>query len=230
MQQLFSLDKNDLTFPDISHALNEPNGLLAVGGDLSRARLIAAYRQGIFPWYDVDQPLLWWSPDPRCVIDPSTFKASRTLARRISRNEFDLRIDHDFPAVICACSQRGTDESTWITTDMINAYVDLHHAGVAHSVECYQDEELVGGLYGLCFGSLFFGESMFHRTTDASKVAFAHLMHMMHEAGSSLVDCQLTNPHLLSLGAIELPRSRYRQILEQHVNDPEINWTAFTST
>ena len=230
MQQLFSLDKNGLTFPDISDALKEPNGLLAVGGDLSRVRLIAAYRQGIFPWYDVDQPLLWWSPDPRCVIDPSTFKASRTLARRISRNEFDLRIDHDFPAVICACSQRGTDESTWITTDMINAYVDLHHAGVAHSVECYQDEELVGGLYGLCFGSLFFGESMFHRTTDASKVAFAHLMHMMHEAGSPLVDCQLSNPHLLSLGAIELPRSRYRQILEQHVNDPEIDWTAFTST
>lgn len=228
MQQLFSLDKNEIAFPDISNALDEPNGLLAVGGDLSRERLIAAYRHGIFPWYDDGQPLLWWSPDPRCVIDPSTFKASRTLAKRISRKEFKLRVDYNFPAVISACSQRSTTESTWITKAMMNAYVDLHDIGIAHSVECYQREKLVGGLYGLCIGSLFFGESMFHLSTDASKVAFAHLMHMMQKAGSPLVDCQLTNPHLVSLGAIEMPRSRYRQMLEQHINDPEIDWAAFT--
>jgi len=227
MQQLFSLDKNDLAFPDISYALDEPNGLLAVGGDLSQERLIVAYRNGIFPWYDDGQPLFWWSPDPRCVIDPSSFKASRTLARRISRKEFKLRVDHNFPGVISACSQRSNAESSWITKDMMNAYVDLYDLGIAHSVECYQNEKLVGGLYGLCIGSLFFGESMFHLSTDASKVAFAHLMYMMKEAGSTLVDCQLTNPHLASLGAVEIPRSSYKQMLEQHINDPEIDWSAF---
>ena len=227
MPQLFSLPKNDLTFPDINLALDEPNGLLAVGGDLSRERLIAAYRHGIFPWYEDGQPLLWWSPDPRCVINPGTFKASRTLAKKIAKEEFELRVDYDFRAVIVACSQRGPKQSSWITSEMTSAYVDLYDIGIAHSVECYQNEKLVGGLYGLCMGSLFFGESMFHLKTDASKVAFAYLMDIMREAGAPLGDCQIAKPHLLSLGAIEIPRSRYRHMLEKHIDDPVIDWAAF---
>ena len=227
MLQLFSIDKNDLSFPDIGLALEEPNGLLAVGGDLSCARLLAAYRHGVFPWYEEGQPLLWWSPNPRCVIDPATFKASRTLAKKIARQEFEIRIDCDFRAVIDACSRRGTEVSSWITNDMMNAYVDLHDLGIAHSVESYQNDKLVGGLYGLCIGSLFFGESMFHLKPDASKVAFSHLMNMMQKAGSPLVDCQITNPHLLSLGATEISRPRYQKMLKQHINDPEIHWAAF---
>ncbi len=228
-QLLFSLDKNNLACPDIDHALENPNGLLAVGGDLSSERLIAAYRMGIFPWYEEDQPLLWWSPDPRCVIDPSTFRASRSLARRIAKEEFETRIDHDFAAVIVACSRRDVNQSAWITHDMANAYLALHEAGIAHSIECYQGDRLVGGLYGLCIGSLFFGESMFHYATDASKVAFAYLMRLMSDAGSPIVDCQLTNPHLLSLGATEIPRSHFKQILKNHINDPPIDWQALAA-
>ena len=223
MGQLFALN-DDLAFPDIDHALDEPNGLLAVGGDLSTNRLIAAYKHGIFPWYQDNQPILWWSPNPRCVIDPSTFKASKTLAKKIARGEFDIGIDQNFTNVIAACSQRDQNEATWITRDMQDAYIKLYEKGVAHSIECYKDGELVGGLYGLSIGSLFFGESMFHKVTDASKVAFAQLMRLMRMQGSPMVDCQLSNPHLLSLGAIEIPRARFKTILRQHINDSPIDW------
>jgi len=212
-------------FPDINLALAEPNGLLAAGGDLSRERLVDAYRHGIFPWYDEGQPILWWSPDPRCVIDPATFRPSRSLARRISRREFEVRIDHDFISVIVACQLRDGRDSTWITRDMLAAYIELHDAGVAHSVECYRDGALVGGLYGLSIGRLFFGESMFHKVTDASKVAFAQLMQITAEAGCPLVDCQVPNEHLFSLGACEMPRADFQSILADNIDGPPIDWS-----
>jgi leucyl/phenylalanyl-tRNA--protein transferase len=229
MGQLFALN-DDSAFPDIDCALDEPNGLLAVGGDLSTNRLIAAYKNGIFPWYQDNQPILWWSPNPRCVIDPSTFKASKTLAKKIARGEFDIGIDQNFTNVIDACSHRDQNEATWITRDMQDAYIKLYEKGIAHSIECYKDGELVGGLYGLSIGSLFFGESMFHRVTDASKVAFAQLMRLMRRQGSPMVDCQLSNPHLLSLGAIEIPRARFKTILRQHINDSPIDWQQLANT
>ena len=198
MGQLFALN-DDLAFPDIDYALEEPNGLLAVGGDLSTNRLIAAYKHGIFPWYQDNQPILWWSPNPRCVIDPSTFKASKTLAKKIARGEFDIGIDQNFTNVIAACSQRDQNEATWITRDMQDAYIKLYEKGVAHSIECYKDGELVGGLYGLSIGSLFFGESMFHRVTDASKVAFAQLMRLMRMARFSNGRLPTKQPHLCHL-------------------------------
>ena len=227
MQRLTLLDDDNDLFPDISDALVEPNGLLAVGGDLSSSRLLTAYRRGIFPWYDEGQPILWWSPDPRCVIEPQHFKPSRSLARKIARAEFEIKIDHDFDSVIAACRLRDGEEGTWITKDMMQAYIDLHEAGVAHSVECYADGDLVGGLYGLSMGRLFFGESMFHKVTDASKVAFAALMEVMNLEACPLVDCQIANPHLFSLGANEIPRQEFQSILRENIDKPPIDWHVY---
>ena len=219
------LSEDPALFPDIDDALTDPNGLLAVGGDLSEARLIAAYRQGIFPWFDDDQPILWWSPDSRCVIDPTSFSPSRSLAKRIRKADFELRIDDAFSQVIDYCQLRSGDEGTWITDEMKAAYLNLHDSGFAHSFECYINGTLCGGLYGLSIGNLFFGESMFHHVTDASKLAFTGLMKTMANAGCPMVDCQLPNPHLLSLGAFELPRDQFRQILNKHINKPSIDWS-----
>ena len=224
MQRLTLLDDQDLTFPDINLALSEPDGLLAVGADLSPERLIQAYRHGIFPWYEDDQPILWWSPDPRCVVDPASYKPSRSLARRLARHEFDVRVDENFQAVIEACRFRGAGEGTWITQDMADAYLMLHRLGIAHSIESYAEGELVGGLYGLSIGSLFFGESMFHHRTDASKVAFASLAKMMAKVGCPLIDCQISNPHLMSLGAFEIPREDFKAVLASHIDDPALDW------
>ena len=225
MSDLVWLSEDPCLFPDIDDALTDPNGLLAIGGDLSAARLIAAYRQGIFPWFEQDQPILWWSPDPRCVIDPSCFSPSKSLAKRIRKADFELRIDDAFPQVIDACQLRSGDEGTWITDDMKAAYLNLHDAGFAHSVECYIDGKLCGGLYGLSIGQLFFGESMFHHVTDASKLAFAGLMQTMANVGCPIVDCQLPNPHLLSLGAFEVPRAEFRQVMTAHIDKPAIDWS-----
>lgn len=219
------LSEDPALFPDIDDALTDPNGLLAVGGDLSEARLIAAYRQGIFPWFDDDQPILWWSPDLRCVIDPTSFSPSRSLAKRIRKADFELRIDDAFSQVIDYCQLRSGDEGTWITDEMKAAYLNLHDSGFAHSFECYINGTLCGGLYGLSIGNLFFGESMFHHVTDASKLAFTGLMKTMANAGCPMVDCQLPNPHLLSLGAFELPRDQFRQILNKHIDKPSIDWS-----
>ncbi len=219
------LSEDPALFPDIDDALTDPNGLLAVGGDLSEARLIAAYRQGIFPWFDDDQPILWWSPDSRCVIDPTSFSPSRSLAKRIRKADFELRIDDAFSQVIDYCQLRSGDEGTWITDEMKAAYLNLHDSGFAHSFECYINGTLCGGLYGLSIGNLFFGESMFHHVTDASKLAFTGLMKTMANAGCPMVDCQLPNPHLLSLGAFELPRDQFRQILNKHIDKPSIDWS-----
>ncbi|HIE87722.1 MAG: leucyl/phenylalanyl-tRNA--protein transferase [bacterium] len=225
MSALVWLSEDPALFPDIDDALTDPNGLLAVGGDLSEARLIAAYRQGIFPWFDDDQPILWWSPDSRCVIDPTSFSPSRSLAKRIRKADFELRIDDAFSQVIDYCQLRSGDEGTWITDEMKAAYLNLHDSGFAHSFECYINGTLCGGLYGLSIGNLFFGESMFHHVTDASKLAFTGLMKTMANAGCPMVDCQLPNPHLLSLGAFELPRDQFRQILNKHIDKPSIDWS-----
>ena len=225
MSELVWLSEDSALFPDIDDALTDPNGLLAVGGDLSEARLLAAYRQGIFPWFDEDQPVLWWSPDPRCVIDPNSFSPSRSLTKRIRKADFELRIDGDFSQVIDSCQLRSGNEGTWITDEMKAAYLKLHDSGFAHSFECYINGRLCGGLYGLSIGNLFFGESMFHQVTDASKLAFAGLMKTMANAGCPMVDCQLPNPHLLSLGAFELSRDEFRHIIKTHIDKPAIDWS-----
>jgi leucyl/phenylalanyl-tRNA--protein transferase len=225
MSALAWLSEDPDLFPNIDDALTDPNGLLAIGGDLSEARLLAAYRQGIFPWFDDDQPILWWSPDSRCVIDPTSFSPSRSLAKRIRKADFELRIDDAFSQVIDYCQLRSGDEGTWITDEMKAAYLNLHDSGFAHSFECYINGTLCGGLYGLSIGNLFFGESMFHHVTDASKLAFTGLMKTMANAGCPMVDCQLPNPHLLSLGAFELPRDQFRQILNKHIDQPSIDWS-----
>lgn len=230
MKKLPWLNEDEIEFPDIEAALDEPNGLLAAGRDLSVTRLLEAYRVGIFPWYEDDQPILWWSPDPRCVIDPKEFKPSRSLAKKLKRDDYTIAVDRDFPAVVEACRFRGDDEGTWITSEMADAYIELHNMGYAHSIECYQNGDLAGGLYGVSIGSLFFGESMFHRVTDTSKIAFAHLMQMMTDAGCPLVDCQLPNPHLESLGTVEMDRRTFRTILERHIDDPPLDWDSLSSS
>ena len=228
MSALTWLSADDLNFPDISQALTEPDGLLAAGGDLSTARLLKAYASGIFPWFDDDQPILWWSPDPRCVIDPATFTASRSLRRRLRRGDFELAIDTAFAEVINQCRTRGSDNSqstgTWITQEMRQAYCQLHDDGFAHSIECYIEGELSGGLYGVSLGNLFFGESMFHRRTDASKIAFAGLMAVMAKMGCPMVDCQVGNDHLYSLGATDIPREVFRKLLEASEQSNPIDW------
>jgi leucyl/phenylalanyl-tRNA--protein transferase len=198
-------------FPPIELALSEPNGLLCAGGDLSPQRLILAYSQGIFPWYSKDEPILWWSPDPRMVLVPAEFKVSRSLLRTLRNGHYQVRLDHDFPAVIrhCAGARRKAQSGTWITAEMQAAYVALHELGYAHSVETWVNDELVGGLYGLAIGRMFYGESMFSLISDASKIALAHLSRYLVSQGFGLVDCQMNTPHLASLGAREIPRADF---------------------
>lgn len=198
-------------FPPVARALREPNGLLAAGGDLSPARLLAAYRHGIFPWFSPGDPILWWSPDPRMVLFPDRFRVSHSLAKTLRRHAFELRTDSAFEAVMRACAApRGPDSGTWITAEMIAAYGELFRLGHAHSVEVWMDGELAGGLYGVALGGVFFGESMFSRQRDGSKIALAHLARQWqrwHPQG--LIDCQMHTPHLASLGAQEIPRSEF---------------------
>jgi leucyl/phenylalanyl-tRNA---protein transferase len=200
--------ENADTFPPLELALSEPNGLLCAGGDLSPQRLLQAYRHGIFPWYSKDEPILWWSPDPRMVLFPSEFKISRSLRRTLRSGNYRIQLDRHFPAVVRACAQtrRKDQTGTWITTAMQAAYGTLHELGFAHSVETWVDEKLVGGLYGLAIGKMFYGESMFSHATDASKIAIAHLAGFLEAHGFGLIDCQMNTPHLASLGAREIPR------------------------
>jgi leucyl/phenylalanyl-tRNA--protein transferase len=201
-------------FPDPEQAL--PEGLLALGGDLGSERLLGAYRRGIFPWYEDGQPILWWSPDPRCVFYPERFAPSRSLKRRIQSGTFGITVDRDFAGVIRACSQpRAPDAGTWLCAAMIEAYVRLHRQGHAHSVEAWQDGRLAGGLYGVAIGRVFFGESMFTRSTDASKVCLAHLMRRLSASGYRLVDCQIESPHLARLGATPIPRREFLGLIER---------------
>lgn len=215
---LYLLDGSppDTPFPDPARAETDPNGLLAIGGDLSAQRLLQAYRAGVFPWFSDDQPILWWSPDPRMVLYPQRLKVSRSLRKTLRRNHFKVSVDQDFDAVIDACAgPRRDDDGTWLLPEMIHAYRQLHRLGLAHSVETWQDGELVGGLYGVALGQAFFGESMFSRATDASKVALAQLCELLAGAGFAFIDCQVHTAHLQRLGAEEIPRQRFRDELQQ---------------
>jgi len=206
-------------FPDVSFAMIQPNGLLAVGGDLSPGRLLHAYRQGIFPWFSDGQPILWWAPDPRAVLLPGAIKISRSLRKRLRREDFQVTFDRAFPRVIEACAApRSRQNDTWITTPMVAAYCELHARGLAHSVECWRDGALAGGLYGVAIGKIFFGESMFSRVSDASKVALASLC----QSGFELIDCQLPSEHLKRMGAIDMPRREFMGRLAHWRDAPDI--------
>ncbi len=213
---VFKLD-DEIVFPDPS--LAEPEGLLAVGGDLSTERLLAAYANGIFPWYSDNEPILWWSPDPRLVLFTHKFKVSHSLHQKIKKNVFQIKIDSNFEQVIDACSktERKHEDGTWITDEMKAAYVELHLKGFAHSVESYFEGDLVGGLYGVSLGRAFFGESMFHMMTDASKVALYHLVEKAKEFDFLFIDSQVETEHLISLGAELIPREMYLNLLKKAI-------------
>lgn len=201
-------------FPDLRYALEEPNGLLAFGGDLSTERLIAAYERGIFPWYSKDEPILWWSPDPRSVIFPEDFKPSRSLKKTIKKRHFEVTMDTSFTQVIQKCSEpRSYSSDTWITEEMIEAYIRLHNLKIAHSVEVWKEKELVGGLYGVSLGKAFFGESMFSSVNDASKVALTYLIEQVKQWNFKLIDCQVSSDHMSSLGALDISRSEFMGLL-----------------
>lgn len=203
-----------IAFPPVHHA---EDGLLAVGGDLRTERLLLAYRSGIFPWYSEGEPLLWWSPDPRMVLYPEEFYCSQRLRRTIRQGRFSVTLDQAFPAVIHACGEtpRPGQDGTWITPEMEGAYVELHRQGHAHSIECWESDQLVGGLYGVALGGCFFGESMFSHQDNASKVAMFALTRAALAWGIPLIDCQVANPHLLSLGAREISRKQFCQQLRE---------------
>lgn len=208
-------------FPPTLDALEHPNGLLAWGGDLHPVRLLRAYRAGIFPWSSEQQPLLWWSPAPRCVIEPACVYLSRRTRRRHNSGVFRLTLNRAFGAVVRGCAgPRSSDEGTWITAEMIEAYTKLHHQGHAHSLEAWQGDELAGGIYGLAIGKVFFGESMFSQRSDASKIALVALCRLMTATGFELLDCQVENPHLISMGAKLIARSEFESRLARLVDTP----------
>ncbi|RMG93396.1 MAG: leucyl/phenylalanyl-tRNA--protein transferase [Deltaproteobacteria bacterium] len=217
---VFRLPDDRIVFPDPRAA--EPSGLLAVGGDLSVERLLAAYRAGIFPWFGPDEPILWWSPDPRFVLFPDELHVGRSLRRALRRRPYEIRFDHAFAEVVRACARapRPGQSGTWITDDMIEAYVRLHEAGVAHSIEAYEGDTLVGGLYGVAVGRIFCGESMFARADDASKIAFVRGIEWMRRHGLELVDCQVRTDHLERFGARPIPRDRFLAQLAQNREGP----------
>ncbi|ROQ20454.1 leucyl/phenylalanyl-tRNA--protein transferase [Marinimicrobium koreense] len=218
------LEPNTLDFPPTTEALDEPNGLLAGGGDLSPERLMRAYRLGIFPWYEEGQPILWWTPDPRAVLFPDHLHVSRSLRKTLKRGEYRVTCDQAFEAVMRACAApRDGASGTWITDDMLAAYTRLHRQGVAHSIEVWQEERLVGGLYGLALGRVFFGESMFTRADNASKVGFVHLVAQLKAWHFELIDCQVGSAHLFSLGAEEISREAFEKILLDYAYLPSIS-------
>lgn len=211
------LISENIEFPNVELANEEPNGLLAIGGDLSCKRLIHAYQKGIFPWYSSGEPILWWSPNPRSILLPDNLKIARSLRKTLRKNLYEVTFDQDFSAVINACAEpRDGDPRTWINADMIAAYSELHQLGYAHSVECWHQHKLVGGLYGVAIDRVFFGESMFKKRTDASKCAFVYMVKHLHNWGFQLIDCQIQTNHLDSLGAILIPRSEFIGLLEQY--------------
>jgi leucyl/phenylalanyl-tRNA--protein transferase len=209
----------DSPFPPPQAALRNPNGLLAAGGDLSPERLLAAYRQGIFPWYSEGDPILWWSPDPRMVLFPEEFNISHSLRKTLRNGRYTVHTDYAFEQVMrsCAAPREGAN-GTWIHEEMIAAYCELHRMGYAHSVETWMDGELVGGLYGIALGRMFYGESMFSRRTDASKIALAHLAAQLERWNFGMIDCQMNTPHLASLGAREIPRKEFIARLQDLIN------------
>jgi leucyl/phenylalanyl-tRNA--protein transferase len=207
------------SFPPVERAMHEPNGLLAAGGELTAERLVDAYMRGIFPWYSDDQPVLWWSPDPRFVLYVNELKVSRSLRKTIKRGGFELKVDSAFAEVIGACARsRAGQGGTWITADVAAAYGHLHRLGLAHSIETWWDGELVGGLYGVCIGRMFFGESMFAERTDASKIALVGLVRLLQRHEFPMIDCQQQTQHLARFGARPIPRSRFKLELAELVS------------
>ena len=208
-------------FPPVSKALRSPNGLLCAGADLSPERLLDAYSKGIFPWFSAGDPILWWSPHPRMVLFPGELKVSRSLRKAVARGAFETRFDTAFAEVMRACAEpRDGQAGTWIVPEMVAAYTRLHELGFAHSVESWRDGRLAGGLYGILLGRVFFGESMFSRETDASKVALVKLVARLEALGVGLVDCQQATRHLASLGAREIPRREFAQRLAESIQYP----------
>ena len=222
------LSKDSLSFPHLARALREPDGLLAAGGDLRPERILAAYRHGCYPWYQQGQPILWWSPDPRFVLFPDELHISRSLGKVLRRQTFEVSYDKAFDRVIDACAgPRSYADGTWITDAMRQAYLQLHRLGHAHSVEVWQAGELVGGLYGLCIGQVFFGESMFSHVDNASKTAFAHLVPDLKRWGIRLIDCQMQTRHLASFGARAIDRQAFAELLAQLIDQPNsADWIA----
>lgn len=213
---------DDLVFPDPS--LAEPSGLLAIGGDLSADRLLQAYANGIFPWFSEEDPILWWSPDPRMVLFPNELKVSKSFRQTLRNKPYEIKFDSDFEATIKACahSPRPEQPGTWITEGMMNAYIELHKLGYAHSVEVYMEKELVGGLYGLSIGSAFFGESMFFKVRDASKIALWHLVEKIKAWEFKFIDAQMDTDHLKRLGARMLPRETFLNLLNEALKFPTV--------
>ena len=213
--------RGDTPFPPVSKALQSPNGLLCAGGDLSPERIVEAYSRGIFPWFSEGDPILWWSPDPRMVLFPAELKVSRSLRKALARGDYETRFDTAFREVMQACAQpRNGQGGTWIVPEMVDAYTQLHERGLAHSVESWLDGELVGGLYGVALGKVFFGESMFARAPDASKVALVKLVQRLAADGYRVIDCQQATAHLASLGAREIPRKEFAQLVEDSIQYP----------
>ncbi|MBI4191987.1 MAG: leucyl/phenylalanyl-tRNA--protein transferase [Betaproteobacteria bacterium] len=209
----------DDPFPPVTAALADPNGLLAAGGDLSASRLLDAYRHGVFPWFNPGQPILWWSPDPRMVLFPRELKVSRSLNKTLRNGDYEVRADTRFRAVMQACAEpRPRQDGTWITDEMIAAYGALHEQGIAHSIETWIGGELAGGLYGVALGRMFYGESMFTRAADASKIALVHLVRQLTRWNFGMIDCQVHTRHLASVGAREIPRAGFMRKLQELVN------------
>lgn len=205
------------SFPPVEEALTEPNGLLAIGGDLTTNRLLDAYTHGIFPWFSAGEPIVWWSPDPRMVLYPDELKISRSMSRRLNRKDYEVRFNTSFRQVMQACAEtrRPGQDGTWITNEMIDAYCALHVSGHAMSAETWIGNRLAGGLYGVRIGKMFYGESMFHHVTDASKIAFVHLVQEIKRQNFGLLDCQMKTSHLASLGAREISRKEFCQLMSK---------------
>ena len=230
------LDSDTVSFPPPNQALAEPNGLLAAGGGLSVEWLTTAYRQGIFPWYEAGQPILWWSPDPRLILTPDAFRISRSLNKLLKKHEYMVSFDTSFSQVVHRCGAIGRGEAeTWITSDMVLAYTNMHKSGLAHSVEIWSNDSLVGGLYGVALGKVFFGESMFSLEDNTSKLALCYLTRHLKEWGFELIDCQVSSEHLITLGAINISREEYNCKLAEltstkdRIGKWEINFDLFTN-
>jgi len=232
MSEITWLSPHSVDFPATSDAASNPNGLLAAGGDLSIERLVSAYKKGIFPWYEEPQPILWWSPNPRTVLFPEQLRISRSLNKRIKRGEYTVTFDQAFGTVMqhCANVPRQGQHGTWIGDEMLDAYCQLHDQGFAHSVESWYEDRLVGGLYGIAIGRIFFGESMFSLRSDASKVAFSRLVMQLKQWDYAVIDCQVGNSHLTSLGAQEIDRAHFEQLLRDNIEQPQqAQWSALGS-
>ena len=207
----------DTPFPPITCALNEPNGLIAIGGNLSSQRLLEAYQQGVFPWFSQGEPILWWSPNPRMVLFPEELKVSKSLAKRLKKQDYQVKFNQNFRQVMEACASvnRPDQAGTWITQEMIDAYCELHDLGYAYCIETWIDNQLVGGLYGVIINCMFYGESMFHHVTDASKIAFVHMVKYLQTRGVGMIDCQMKTAHLASFGAQEIDRDDFISRLKE---------------